>query len=123
MQNAAKAYGAVAQRTASPRELEATLLLQAASRLQLVQDEWDSEQGALDRALLFNRKLWTVFLTSVTSNDHPLPVEIRQNVANIGVFVMNQTLSMMTNPRREQLRSLISINRELAAGLRGQAAA
>jgi flagellar biosynthesis activator protein FlaF len=122
MQNAAKAYGAVAQQTASPRDLEATLLLQAASRLQLVQDEWDGDQGSLDGALLFNRKLWTVFLTSVTSNNHPLPLEIRQNVANIGVFVMNQTLLMMLNPRREQLRSLININRELAAGLRSQAA-
>ncbi len=122
MQNATKAYGAVALQTASPRNLEATLLLQAASRLQLVQDEWDSEDSGLDRALLFNRKLWTVFLTSVTRGDHPLPPEIRQNVANIGVFVLNQTLSMMTNPRREQLGSLISINRELAAGLRGKAA-
>ena len=30
---------------------------------------------------------------------------------------MNQTLSMMSDPRREQLNSLININRELAAGL------
>ena len=30
---------------------------------------------------------------------------------------MNQTVAMMANPRREQLESLISINRELAAGL------
>src|SRR5262245_21533483 len=122
MQNAAKTYGAVAQKTASPRDLEATLLMQAASRLQLVQDEWNDERTALDGALLFNRKLWTVFLTSVTRNDNPLPPEIRQNVANIGVFVMNQTLSMMSNPRPEQLRCLININRNLAAGLRGSAA-
>ena len=34
MQNAAKIYGKIALQTASPRELEAGLLLKAASRLQ-----------------------------------------------------------------------------------------
>ena len=57
----------------------------------------------------------------MTSSDHPLPVAIRQNVANLGLFVMNQTVSMMTNPQRDSLGSLISINRELAAGLLGRA--
>jgi flagellar protein FlaF len=121
MQQATKAYGAVAQQTASPRELEATLLLQAASRLQAVQDEWESGKIDLDSALLFNRKLWSIFLTSVTGPEHGLPVEIRQNVANLGIFVINRTLSIMTEPRRDALGSLIMINRNLAAGLRGQA--
>lgn len=121
MQNAAQAYGTVAQQTASPRDLEANLLLKAASRLQAVHDQWEQQQSkaALDSALLFNRKLWTIFLTSVTNGDNPLPPAVRQNVANIGVFVMNQTLSMSANPKREQLPGLININRELAAGLRG----
>ena len=122
MQNAAKAYGALAQQTASPRDLEATLLLQAASRLQAVHDEWERQQTGLDNALHFNRKLWVLFITSVTRSDNPLPAEIRQNVANIGMFVINHTLALMTNPRREQLKSLISINRNLAAGLRAQPA-
>jgi|SRR5581483_9289764 len=121
MQQATKAYGAVAQQTASPRELEANLLLQAASRLQAVQDKWDSDRESLDSALLFNRKLWSVFLTSVTGPDHNLPAEVRQNVANLGIFVFNRTLSIMTNPQRDSLGSLIQINRNLAAGLRGQA--
>ena len=56
MQSAAKAYGAVAQQTACPRNFEAQLLLRAASRLQNVHDHWDSERAALDHALL-NRKL------------------------------------------------------------------
>ncbi|MGE3869336.1 MAG: flagellar biosynthesis regulator FlaF [Pseudorhodoplanes sp.] len=121
MQNAAKAYGTVAQQTASPRELEVQLLLRAASRLQAVHDQWDSGNPQLDHALLFNRKLWTVFLSSVTRADNPLPAEIRQNVANLGLFVMNQTLSLMGEPKRERLPSLININRELAAGLRAGA--
>lgn len=119
MHSAAKAYGAVAQQTASPRDLEAQLLLRAASRLQNVHDHWDRERAALDHALLFNRKLWTIFLTSATNNDNPLPVEVRQNIANIGIFVINHTLNVMGNPQPERLRSLININRQLAAGLGG----
>jgi flagellar biosynthesis activator protein FlaF len=117
MQHATKAYGQVAQQTASPRELEVQLLLRAASRLQAVHDDWENGKVSLDQALHFNRKLWTIFLTSVTNNENPLPAEIRQNVANLGIFVINQTLNVMGNPQRERLPSLININRELAAGL------
>jgi len=46
---------------------------------------------------------------------------VRQNVANLGMFVMNQTLSLMAEPQREKLLPLISINREIAAGLLGRA--
>ena len=45
---------------------------------------------------------------------------MRQNVANLGLFVMNQTMSMMSDRRAEQLGTLITINRELAAGLRAK---
>jgi flagellar protein FlaF len=121
MQTAAQAYGAVARQIANPRELEADLLLAAASRLQAVHDAWDRAKPELDQALLYNRKLWSIFLTSVTSSEHPLPVAIRQNVANLGLFVMNQTVSLLRDPRREQLDALININRELAAGLLGRA--
>ena len=72
MQNATKAYGAIAQQTANPRELEVQLLLRAASRLQAVHDDWERQRTSLDQALHYNRKLWTIFLTSVTSGDNPL---------------------------------------------------
>ena len=45
MQHAAQAYGKVAKQTASPRDLEADLLLKAAARLQAISDDWD-RQGA-----------------------------------------------------------------------------
>lgn len=123
MQSAAQAYGNVARQTYSPRELEANLLLRAASRLQAVQEAWEEKKQAhLDEALLYNRKLWTIFLATVTDSGNPLPAEIRQNVANIGIFVMNQTLATIADPRPEQLNSLIKINRELAAGLMSQPA-
>jgi len=120
MQNAAQAYRAIAKEIASPRELEADLLLKAASRLQTVKDHWDESSSGLGDALLFNRKLWMIFIASVIDSENPLPTEIRQNVANLGLFVMKQTVAMLAAPRREQLSSLININCELAAGLLGR---
>lgn len=90
--------------------------------MQSVHDAWAEKKTQLDEVLRFNRKLWTIFLTSATDKDNPLPADIRQNVANLGLFVMNQTVKTISDPRPEQLTSLININRELAAGLMGRAA-
>jgi flagellar protein FlaF len=118
MQQGAKAYGEIAKKIANPRELEASLLLKAAARLQTIRDDWEERQSSeLEAALLYNRKLWSIFVTSATSPENPLPVAIRQNVANIGLFVLKHTLMVLANPRPENLHSLININRELAAGL------
>ena len=117
MPSAAQTYKNVARQTSSPRELEASLLLQAASRLQSVHDAWDNNRGQLDEALLFNRKLWSIFLSEMTNADHPMPKNLRQNMANLGLFVMNHTVKVMTDPNPGLLGSLISINREIAAGL------
>ena len=119
-QHGTQAYRAVAKEIASPRELEASLLLKAAARLQAVVDSWDQNRSDLDGALLYNRKLWTVFLGSAMNDDNPLPVEIRQNVANLGMYIMSQTIAVTSDPKAEIVNSLISINRELAAGLRGR---
>jgi flagellar protein FlaF len=117
---AIKMYAAVAKETASPRELEASLLLKAASKLQHVHDGWSQTQPALNDALTYNRRLWVVFLDSVINEDSQLPIPVRQNIANLGIFVMNETVSLMVDPRPDNLVSLININRELAAGLSGK---
>jgi len=117
MTDAARLYGNVARQIASPRDLEAGLLLEAASRLQAVRDDWNGKRKNLDNALRYNRQLWTIFMTAVTGNDNRLPKEIRQNVANLGLFVMKQTIATIGDPKPEQLGSLININREIAGGL------
>jgi len=121
MHHAAKAYSATAQKTANPREVEADLLLDAAARLQAVRDGWEQRQSDLSAVLLNNRRLWAIFISTVTNPSNPLPAPIRQNVANLGLFVINRTLAILANPRAESLAVLIRINREVAAGLLGQA--
>ncbi|MDJ1158465.1 flagellar biosynthesis regulator FlaF [Chelatococcus sp. SYSU_G07232] len=118
MQHAATAYARVAQTTQSPRELEANILMKAATRLQAVRDDWPAREGDLDGALTYNRKLWTILVTSVTREDNPLPKPLRQNIANLGLFIFNHTLSILSEPAPEKLAILVNINRELAAGLR-----
>ena len=54
MHNAAQAYGKVARQIATPRELEANLLLKAASQLQTICNEWPKRHAELYAALLRN---------------------------------------------------------------------
>jgi flagellar biosynthesis activator protein FlaF len=117
MSSASQTYKNIARQTSNPRELEATLLLQAAARLQSVHDAWDENRPQLEDALRFNRKLWSVFLSEITDSQHKLPKAVRQNIANLGLFVMNHTLAVISHPRPEKLDSLININRDIAAGL------
>jgi len=121
MRNATRVYGEIASKTANPRELEADLLLNAAARLQAIRDGWNDKSPELDAALLFNRKLWSIFVTSATSTENPLPAGMRQNVANLGIFVFKQTIAVLADPKPENLGALININRELAAGLLARA--
>lgn len=120
MQQGAQTYGKVANQTASQRELEANLLLKAASRLQAVHDGWDRKQNELSDALLYNRRLWTIFMAAVAQEDNPLPRAVREDVANLGLFVFRHTLSLIADPRPEYLGCLVNINRQLAAGLQGR---
>jgi flagellar biosynthesis activator protein FlaF len=121
MRPSVQTYSKVANQTATQRDLEANLLLKAASQLQAVRDNWDRTRGDLDNALQYNRTLWTIFFSAVTKDDNPLPPHIRENVANLGLFVFKHTLAVLADPRPERLGSLININRELATGLRGRA--
>ncbi|MGB5949595.1 MAG: flagellar biosynthesis regulator FlaF [Parvibaculum sp.] len=113
-----EAYAAVAKSAVDPREFEASVLLKAASQFQRIKDNWETAaKGELQPALLYNRRLWTVFATAVTEEDHPMPREIRQNIANLAIFILKHTIDVQANPAPERLDSFININRQIAAGL------
>jgi len=118
---AQQAYKKIANETSGARELEANLLLRSAARFQAICDGWERRKADLSEALLFNRRLWTFFIASVTRDDNPLPVDVRQNVASLGVFVINRTIKLTSDPKPEGLTTLIDINRHIASGLRGKA--
>ena len=117
MHYGASAYSKVAQTTQSPRELEATILMKAATRLQAIRDDWNGRAKELDEALTYNRKLWTVLATSATAAENPLPKQIKENIGNISLFVLPHCVELEQQPDPQRMASLVNINRELAAGL------
>ncbi|PLX37341.1 MAG: flagellar protein FlaF [Hyphomicrobiales bacterium] len=121
---ATQTYQNTERTTVSPRELEASLLLKAARKIQVVKDNWDSRQDMLDEALTFNRRLWTILSTSATSPDNPLPQPVKQNIANLAVFIFTRTVNILTDKEAgpERLGVLVQINRSLAEGLRNSVA-
>jgi flagellar biosynthesis activator protein FlaF len=121
MQNGALAYQQVAQKTATPRDLEAQLLLRAAARLSACNDTEEMDRSALREALEFNRKLWTLFLSSVNRPENPLPDETKGSVRRLAIFVMERCIRLEIAPARTELEHLISINRDIAGGLFGRA--
>jgi flagellar biosynthesis repressor protein FlbT len=118
---AAQAYAKAAKETASPRQLEASLLLKAAAKLQAVHDAWPQKSAEFREALLYNRRLWTVFLDAVIREDNQLPNPVRNNIKNLGMFVMNETFAAMSKPTLNQIKAMIKVNRGIASGLRGKA--
>jgi flagellar protein FlaF len=118
---AVNAYNKALTELATPRQLEARLLLKAAATLQRVLDSWADKPSGLNEAVLYNRRLWIVFIDAVIRDDNKLPIALRQNILNIAAFVMAETFSLMTRPKPEHLANIIRINRRIAAGLRGRA--
>jgi flagellar biosynthesis activator protein FlaF len=120
MNYASTAYAKIAKEVAGPRELEASLLLRAAAKLQGIAESWKDKRADLNDALLYNRRLWTIFLDSMMREDNRLPAPLSENLKTLGAFVMCETFSMMTAPRQKHLDNLININRRIATGLRGR---
>src|SRR5438105_1253685 len=116
MSTGAQAYARTVQTSAPAREIEAQALLKAAKQLHEVQSNWGAiEPQRVDAALRFNRQLWAIFLSAAQNEENQQPLEIRQRIANIGVFVMNRTVEMILDPQPAKLSSLIEINRNIAA--------
>jgi flagellar biosynthesis activator protein FlaF len=120
MSSAAQAYARVANTTSSPRDIEAQALLLAANKLQAVMNNVDATYTQISEALIFNRKLWTIFLSEAQREENPNSLDVRQNIANLGVFVLSQTAALQISAQRAHIKPLIEINRNIAAGLSGR---
>jgi flagellar biosynthesis activator protein FlaF len=120
--NPLEAYQSVEKSTLSGRDLEASVLNKAALRLQDVQARWAEANltERLDEALKYNQRVWSFFQAEVSMPDNPLPAEIKQNILALSVFVDRRIFEVMAYPAPEKLDILININRNIAAGLRGE---
>jgi flagellar protein FlaF len=115
---ATDAYGKGAAHAIDQRQMEANALLKAARQLEEVRKEWNPGlQRVLDDAVLYNRKLWTVFAAEAANDGHELSIEIKNNIANISLFVFKRSLELQAVPSPEKIDALVEINKNIAAGL------
>ena len=101
----------------SQAELESRALLRTASTLFQIKEHWEEKKGELNEALEKNRKLWTILSSYANEEDGPQPMDIRQNITNLALFIFKKTLDIMLHPAPESLDILININRTIAKGL------
>lgn len=104
-----------------PRSLEAHALLNAASKLDALRSRMRNEETIpleeMSTDLDYNRKLWAVFADSAGDGDHELPLEIKNNIANLAIFMFKRTVEIMGDPEPEKFDVMIDINRQIASGL------
>ncbi len=121
--NPLDAYRSVEKATLSQRDLEATVLTKAALQLQQLRDNWTREDhdAQLEDALSYNQRVWTFFQAELSVEENPLPEEIKRNLLALSLFVDRRSFDVLAYPAPEKLDILISINNNVAAGLRGEA--
>jgi len=100
----------------NPRQTEAWALTEAARRLKDAQRE-PVDIDVLLAAVRLNWRLWTIFQAELTSPECSLPQDIRNNVLSLSNFVDKRSVAIIADPSPDKVNILISINRELAAGL------
>lgn len=105
--------------TPDQRELEARVLLKAARKMQQLQEHWDGITAEeLDDVLNYNRQIWLMFVdTAIEDGDPGRPTTLRNNIANLGLFIFKHILDILAAPKKDKLDILIEINREIATGL------
>lgn len=118
--NAANLYGTNVQKnTPDQRELEAHVLIKSAKFMNTLQEDWDNvTPDILEDTLKYNRQIWMMFYdTALENTEGDRPNDLRSNIINLANFVFKRELEIMSEPKKEKLNVLISINREIAAGL------
>jgi flagellar biosynthesis activator protein FlaF len=121
--NLAVAYKAAQKTGMSDREIEAAVLMKSAAMLKKCQSHWEDslQNGALDEALRYDQKLWTVFQAALAEDSNPLPDALKQNILKLSVFVDKRIFEVMCYPEAKKVDILIAINTNLAMGLRSNA--
>lgn len=115
-EHATAQYRQPARQGGSPRETEGRALLEAARRLSVAKDNPADTRTMLDTVRL-NWRLWTIFQSEVSTPASPLPADVKQNVLTLCNFVDKRTVEILSSPDPDKLDILISINRNIAAGL------
>lgn len=99
------------------RDIDSRALLICASQMQAVIDQAGSDFQAYGDAVRRNQKLWTIFQVAISDPDNDLPKDLKSNIFSLSRYVDTTSFSAMTSYNERAVKSLININRIIAAGL------
>lgn len=111
------AYSTHQRTQENSRETDARALLSCACRLQEALDAGEKDFIGYGNAVRHNQRLWTIFQVALCDPDNPLPRELKVTLLNLSRYVDRTSLRAMAAFAPELLKSLIDINRNIAAGL------
>ena len=97
------------------------MLTKAALKLRDCQDNWDApdRDQKLGEALKYNQRIWSIFQSELSRDDHEMPRKLRLDILRLAAFVDRRIFETMAFPEPNKLNIVININNNLAAGLRG----
>lgn len=111
------AYQAALSRAETPRDTEYRLIREITGEMM------EAERNGLKGALLIdslhrNREMWSAFATDCGAKGNGLPPQLRAQIVSIALWVERHTSAVMAG--REKIADLISVNRTIMEGLRGE---
>lgn len=114
------AQARTAMEAAPANQVEGYALIEMARRLTVAQENPDDREALL-YAVRTNWRLWTILQAELVDPDCPVPVEIRENLLNLSNFVDKRSAELIGKPDPAALSALINVNRQIGAGLLGNA--
>jgi flagellar protein FlaF len=111
------AYQTARSRAETPRSAEFRLMSEITGEMM------DAEIAGLKGAMIMpplhrNREMWSAFVTDCGATGNGLPRELRAQIISLGLWVERFTSDVVAG--RESIGELISLNRTIMEGLRGQ---
>lgn len=110
-----KAYGEIAQRTASNKAIEFALFQQITDALASVADPHDRDLSAWGDALYRNQQLWTIITTDLLLPSNSLPDDLKRSLLFLSEYVRQSSLRILAG--EESISDLIDVNKTVMAGL------
>ncbi len=133
--DAAGAYGKNAHNLSrDQREVEARVLVKSADALEDIKANWadDEKWRGLDKkevlsdCLLYNRSIWLLFYDAAVEKQAAIEHQdtqdkqakaLRSNIINLANFIFKREMDILRTQDVSMLESIITINREISAGL------
>ena len=110
-----KAYGEVAKRTASDRQLEFALFMQITTALENLMSPDQVSLSDWADAINRNQQLWTILAGDLMLPSNALPYDLKRRLLLLSEFVRRTSLKVLAG--EEDVSGLIEINKAVMAGL------